>query len=69
MSQLLIDGHWVDGVSTDKLKDKYRGLTFGEMAVASAAQVDQAVAGAGAAVETSKLTPYDRYRICPRRRA
>ena len=63
MSQLLIDGRWVDGVSTDRLTDKYKGLAFGEMAVASPEQVDQAVAGAAAAVEASKLTPYDRYRI------
>jgi acyl-CoA reductase-like NAD-dependent aldehyde dehydrogenase len=63
MSQLLIDGRWVDGVSTDRLTDKYKGLVFGEMAVASPEQVDQAVAGATAAVEASKLTPYDRYRI------
>ena len=63
MSQLLIDGRWVDGISTDRLTDKYKGLAFGEMAVASPEQVDQAVAGAAAAVEASKLTPYDRYRI------
>jgi hypothetical protein len=36
MSQLLIDGHWVDGVSIDRLTDKYNGAVFGEMAVAYA---------------------------------
>jgi succinate-semialdehyde dehydrogenase/glutarate-semialdehyde dehydrogenase len=63
MSKLLIGGRWVDGVSTDRLADKYRGEIFGEMAVASLEQVDEAVAGAYAAVAASKLTPYDRYLI------
>lgn len=35
MAQLLIDGRWVDGASTEHLVDKYRGAVFGEMAVAS----------------------------------
>lgn len=66
MSQLLIDGNWVDGASTDRLRDKFRGEVFGEMAVASLEQVDAAVAGAQSAVEASALTPYDRYRILSR---
>jgi hypothetical protein len=33
MSQLLIDGRWVGGVSTERLADKYKGTVFGEMAV------------------------------------
>lgn len=63
MSQLLIDGAWVDGESIDRLTDKHKGAVYGEMAVASAEQVDRAVAGALAAVQASTLTPYDRYRI------
>ncbi|MDQ6680099.1 MAG: aldehyde dehydrogenase family protein [Pseudomonadota bacterium] len=63
MSKLLIAGEWVDGERTQQLTDKYRGHVYGEMAVASAAQVEQAVAGAHAAVRASTLTPYDRYRI------
>jgi succinate-semialdehyde dehydrogenase/glutarate-semialdehyde dehydrogenase len=63
MSQLLIDGRWVDGISTDRLTDKYKGAVFGEMAVASPQQVELAVTGALAAVQSSQLKPYDRYRI------
>jgi len=63
VSKLLIGGRWVDGISTDRLCDKYKGATFGEMAVASLEQVDEAVAGASAAVAASTLGPYDRYRI------
>lgn len=66
MSQLLIGGNWVDGAATDRLRDKFRGEVFGEMAVASLEQVDAAVAGAQSAVEASALTPYDRYRILSR---
>lgn len=63
MSKLLIGGLWVDGVGTDRLVDKYKGEVFGEMAVASLDQVDEAVAGAYAAVAASKLGPYERYSI------
>src|SRR5258708_18346667 len=63
MSRVLIDGRWVDGASTERLTDKYRGARFGEMAVASAEQVELAVRGALAAVQSSQLKPYDRYRI------
>jgi acyl-CoA reductase-like NAD-dependent aldehyde dehydrogenase len=63
MCRLLIDGKWVDGESIQQLTDKYKGAVYGEMAVASAAQVEQAVSGALAAVRASALTPYDRYKI------
>lgn len=63
MSRLLINGRWVDGESTQVLTDKYRGAAYGEMAVASAAQVEQAVAGAVAAARAAALTPYERYEI------
>lgn len=63
MSKLLIDGLWVDGASTQSLTDKYKGAVYGEMAVASPAQVEAAVGGALAALRASKLAPYDRYKI------
>ena len=64
MSKLLINGQWVDGVSSQSLTDKYHGAVYGEMAVASPAQVDQAVAGALAGQRDSTLSPYERFRIC-----
>jgi succinate-semialdehyde dehydrogenase/glutarate-semialdehyde dehydrogenase len=63
MSRLLIGGRWVDGVSTQQLVDKYRGDVYGEMAVASVEQADEAVGAAHVAVAASTLTPYDRYQI------
>lgn len=63
MSKLLINGQWVDGVSSQSLTDKYHGAVYGEMAVASPAQVDQAVAGALAGQRDSTLSPYERFRI------
>jgi acyl-CoA reductase-like NAD-dependent aldehyde dehydrogenase len=63
MSRLLIDGRWVNGASTERLTDKYKGAVFGEMAIAAAEQVELAVTGALAAVQSSQLKPYDRYRI------
>jgi succinate-semialdehyde dehydrogenase/glutarate-semialdehyde dehydrogenase len=42
----LIDEQWIDGVSRDRLTDKYHGRVFGEMQVASPDQVDLAVTGA-----------------------
>lgn len=63
MSRLLISGNWVDGESVDTLTDRYHGRPFGKMQVASDAQVTEAVTGALEGVETSTLSPYDRYRI------
>lgn len=63
MSQLLIGGRWVDGESTQPLTDKYHGREYARMAVASPAQVDQAVDGALAGFRESTLSPYERYRI------
>ncbi|MBD3760999.1 aldehyde dehydrogenase family protein [Sphingomonadaceae bacterium G21617-S1] len=63
MSKLLIAGTWVDGASVDTLRDKYSGRVFGTMAVASSAQIGEAVTAAVAAVTESSLTPYDRYEI------
>src|SRR5690606_17847754 len=63
MSKLLIGGAWTDGASTQQLTDKYRGQVYGEMAVASPEQVEQAITAAHAAWRASRLTPYERYKI------
>ncbi len=63
MSKLLIGGSWVDGESSQPLCDKYAGAVYGEMAVASAAQVEAAVSGAVAGQQASKLAPYELYKI------
>ncbi len=63
MSKLLIGGKWVGGESTGTLRDKFSGAVYGEMASASPAQVEAAVAGAVSGQAASKLAPYDRYRI------
>lgn len=63
MAKLLIDGEWVDGISTQRLTDKFSAAVYGEMAVASTAQVDAAVTGLVAAQLASKLAPYDRFKI------
>lgn len=61
MSRLLIDGRWVDGESTDQLTDKYAGRVYGQMAVASSAQVDEAVGAAQRAAHRIRMEPYARY--------
>jgi succinate-semialdehyde dehydrogenase/glutarate-semialdehyde dehydrogenase len=63
MSKLLIGGAWTDGASTQQLTEKYRGQVYGEMAVASPGQVEQAITAADAAWRASRLTPYERYKI------
>ena len=63
MSKLLIEGKWVDGVSVDRLTDKFKGAVYGEMAVASAPQIEDAVTGAVDGARSSMLMPYDRYKI------
>ena len=62
-SKLLIDGQWVDGASRDRLTDKYSGRLFGEMEVASPDQVDRAVTGAIAAVQTLELSAEEAKRL------
>lgn len=61
--KLLIGGKWVDGASFDRLTDKYNYAVFGEMAVASLAQVDEAVSGVVAGFAASKPSPYERYKF------
>ncbi|OWT65837.1 aldehyde dehydrogenase family protein [Candidimonas nitroreducens] len=64
MSRLLIDGLWVDGdAGTQQLRAKYDDRIYGEMAIASAQQVDHAVEGAVRAVTGGAVSPYDMYRI------
>ena len=65
MSKLLIGGEWVEGASSEPLRDKYKGAVYGEMAVASAEQVDAAVAGVFEAAKT-RLAPYELYSILMR---
>jgi succinate-semialdehyde dehydrogenase/glutarate-semialdehyde dehydrogenase len=62
MGKLLIAGKWVDGASSQRLNDKYTGAAYGEMAVASPAQVDSAVEGAVRGEARSTLTPYQRFK-------
>ena len=66
MAQLLIGGAWVDGASSQPLTDKFTGAVYGEMAVASAAQVEAAVTGAVAAQAAARLSPYERFQILSR---
>ncbi len=63
MGQLLIAGGWVDGASSERLHDKYTGAAYGDMAVASPAQVEAAVAGAVRGQERATLTPYQRFKV------
>lgn len=63
MSKLLIAGRWCEGESIDTLRDSFSGTAYGEMHVASAAQVEDAVSGAVEAAAELDLGPYDRYRI------
>ena len=63
MGQLLIAGEWVDGTSAERLHDKYTGAAYGDMAVASPAQVAAAVAGAVRGQERATLTPYGRFKV------
>ncbi|SLN57065.1 aldehyde dehydrogenase family protein [Roseisalinus antarcticus] len=63
MAKLLIAGDWEAGATSDVLRDKFHDAPFGEMDVASADQVDRAVAGAVEGQQQDSLSPYDRYRI------
>lgn len=63
MTPILIAGQWVAGESTQTLYDKFDEQPYAEMAVASAEQVDAAIASAQAAVEGSRIPPYRRYEI------
>lgn len=64
MSRLLIDGHWVDGEAAKQtLYAKFDDQVYGEMAVASPAQVDAAIGSAVRAVRECPVAPYEMYRI------
>ncbi|MVW72702.1 aldehyde dehydrogenase family protein [Bordetella sp. 15P40C-2] len=66
MSKLLIGGQWVAGDHSEVLTDCFRGEPYGEMGVASARQVDEAVGAAALAAKSIKLSPDERYRILMR---
>ena len=63
MGKLLIGGEWVDGIASQVLRDKFAGEPYGDMAVASPAQVDLAVTGAVLASQRVKVPPYQRFEI------
>lgn len=63
MTMLLIGGRWVEGISTDTLYDKFHQKPYGQMAIASPTQVDEAIAGVADAFRSIALSPYERYRI------
>jgi succinate-semialdehyde dehydrogenase/glutarate-semialdehyde dehydrogenase len=63
MGKLLIDGEWVDGISSQQLTERFSGAIYDEMAVASATQVEAAVTGLVAAQLASKVAPYERFKI------
>jgi succinate-semialdehyde dehydrogenase/glutarate-semialdehyde dehydrogenase len=63
-ARLLIDGQWAAGDEQSvQVFDKFSGDVIGEADRASRAQVDAAVAAARRSFETTRLDPYDRYRI------
>jgi len=66
MSRLLVRGEWVEGERVDELRDRFADRPYGRMAVASAAQVAEAVDGLEAAWRASTLGPHDRFRILTR---
>jgi acyl-CoA reductase-like NAD-dependent aldehyde dehydrogenase len=63
LTNLLIGGRWVEGNSTDTLFDKFWQKPYGEMMIATPAQVDDAIAGVSSAAGSIYLPPYERYRI------
>ena len=62
-SRLLIGGVWVEGATTEVLRNRYNGEAFGRIGVAAASQVDVAVARACAAFIAEQVTPYRRFEI------
>ncbi|MGE4239464.1 aldehyde dehydrogenase family protein [Ramlibacter sp.] len=66
LSQLLIRGARVDGESFETLHEKYRHQPFGRMAIASPAQIQEAVTGAREAFAAHVLEPSQRFEILSR---
>lgn len=60
---LLVNGAWVPGAGTAPVVDKYTGQTIGEVASASRAQVDEAVAAAKRSFVRHPLDGQQRYQI------
>ena len=65
-ARLLIGGSWTEGVETFAVRDKFTGETIGDADRASRDQVDGAVAAARRSFGTTRLDPYDRYRLLMR---
>jgi succinate-semialdehyde dehydrogenase/glutarate-semialdehyde dehydrogenase len=66
MSNLLIGGQWVPGCSVEIVRERFNGREFGQMAVASAAEVERAVTAAVSEFETTRLSPGQRYDVLVR---
>jgi succinate-semialdehyde dehydrogenase/glutarate-semialdehyde dehydrogenase len=63
LSRLLIDGRRVDGESMETLREKFAQQPFGQMAVASPAQIREAVGAAQAAFAAQTLEPARRHEV------
>lgn len=61
--RLLIGGQWVEGARSQVLREKFRDEPYAEVGVASAAQVDDAVAGALAGFRAHRLLASERAAI------
>jgi succinate-semialdehyde dehydrogenase/glutarate-semialdehyde dehydrogenase len=61
-----IEGEWVDGDDGGEVRDKYTAEVIGHIHQATPEQVERAVRGARAGFETTRLTPYERYRVLAR---
>ena len=62
-ARLLIDGQWLEGAGRRPVHDKFTGAVIGEVEAASREQVDQAVAAARRSFLTTRLEPFERYRL------
>jgi succinate-semialdehyde dehydrogenase/glutarate-semialdehyde dehydrogenase len=62
-ARLLIGGQWTEGNDTAPVFDKFLGTLIGEVDRAGREQVSDAVAAAKRSFETTRLEPYERYRI------
>src|SRR5438477_10165495 len=62
-AKLLIGGAWVAGRETFQVTDKFSGAVIGDADRASRDQVAAAVAAARRSFETTRLDPYERFRL------
>lgn len=63
LGKLLIGGKWVNGATSETLRDKFTQAPYGVMGIASPEQVDQAVAGAVEAFSLHRLDPVQRHAV------